>query len=342
VCVGGRRGNQGGVLDISQNRHSTFDSMEILRRLFLSAIIFVCLPGKGVCVSGPPPQAAAVGYFTNTFSSNFTPSTVDLSNTRRLGFKWYLWQFFGQRTTNRRTLEFNPDGSVSLFGDNNSRGGNLATAAPGKNSSKFVGTAFGGGGYFEGILKFNPKSVVRRKGWPAYWSVALEHLVALQSVRWFGQGEGFEHFIEPDFFEYDMPGGGNQYGGAIHEWYGIYNKTCAHFCDILIPNYRRVVPENTDFNQFHKYGFLWVRATPSRRGYAEYYFDDHRVGARTVWVQFKDQPPPSVARSVSPWSFGIIDRQHLVLVLGSGPGEPMTVRSVNVWQYSSSEDMSGF
>jgi hypothetical protein len=183
--------------------------------------------------------------------------------------------------------------------------------------------------------------VVRSKGWPAFWSAALEHLVNLQTVQWNGQPKGFEHFIEPDFFEYDIPGGGSSYGGAIHEWYGKYNQTCRGFCNVLAPYYLRVVPSNTDFRLFHRYGFLWVPATSAAPGYAEYYFDDQRVGQRTRWVQFKDQPPPVSAKSQQLWSFGIIDRQHLVLVLGTGIGEPMTVRSVNVWQASGAGNLNG-
>src|SRR5262249_17970772 len=154
-------------------------------------------------------------------------------------------QFFGNRTTDTRTLQLNREGSLSLLGDNNSRGGNLATAAPAKNASRFVGTGFGGGGDFEAVLKFDPSTVVRSKGWPAFWSAALEHLVNLQTVQWNGQPKGFEHFIEPDFFEYDIPGGGSSYGGAIHEWYGKYNQTCRGFCNVLAPYYLRVVPSNT-------------------------------------------------------------------------------------------------
>jgi len=58
--------------------------------------------------------------------------------------------------------------------------------------------------------------------------MALEHMAYFEGRQWPGQPEGYDHFIEPDFFEYDIwrfaPH--NTYGGATHDWYGIYNKTC--------------------------------------------------------------------------------------------------------------------
>lgn len=304
------------------------------------ALFIFLIPRLVVAQDEIPPQSAAVGYKTNTFSSEFTKSTVDVGNTRRSGFKWYLWQFFGNRPTNVRTLRFNGDGSITLLGDNNSKGGNLATVAPAKNASKFIGVAFGGGAYFEAVFKFDPDTVVLSKSWPAFWSAALEHLVSLDSVQWRGQAQGYEHFIEPDFFEYDIPGGGNYYGGAIHDWYGIWNKTCKGYCGALAPNYKRQVPSSTDFMRYHRYGLLWVPATDTTAGYAEYYFDNQRVGQRTSWSKFRDQAPPTALRSLQPWSFGVMDRQHLVVILGTGVDEPMTVQSVNVWQASAARNLT--
>ncbi|MGY3366181.1 hypothetical protein ACVWZL_003306 [Bradyrhizobium sp. GM2.4] len=38
-------------------------------------------------------------------------------------------------------------------------------------------------------------------------------------------------------------------------------------------------------------------------------------------------------------TFSILDSQHLVLILGTGVGEPMTVKSVRVWQASDAGNM---
>ena len=81
---------------------------------------------------------------------------------------------------------------------------------------------------------------------------------------------------------------------------------------------------------------LWIPATPTRRGSFSFYFDGVQVGPTTPYAAFQDQaPPPSF---FSPWLFGIIDRQHLVLILGSNSG-PLRVRSVNVWQASGANNL---
>jgi len=37
--------------------------------------------------------------------------------------------------------------------------------------------------------------------------------------------------------------------------------------------------------------------------------------------------------------FDRLDQQHLVLILGTGPNEPMSIRSVNVWQASGADNL---
>jgi hypothetical protein len=40
-----------------------------------------------------------------------------------------------------------------------------------------------------------------------------------------------------------------------------------------------------------------------------------------------------------PWAFGRLDHQHLVLIVGTGPNEPVTIRSVNAWQAAASNNL---
>jgi hypothetical protein len=285
-----------------------------------------------------PSQALAVGYNLKTFSTNFSLNNVDLNNTSRSGTNWYSWRFFGHRFSNTsRIIKINNDASVTLLGDNNIYSASIATATPTNSSEKFLGTAFGGGAYFEALLKFDSNGHDKRN-WPAFWSMAIEHMASLSSAQWPGQPKGYEHFIEADFFEYDV-GGGNFFGGAIHDWYGIWNKTCPEgYCKASLPYsvVKRQVPKNTDFNQYHRYGFLWVPATDKTVGYAEYYFDGQKVGERTSWSKYTNQSPPPGSK---PWTFGIIDNNHLVIVLGTGFKQPMTVKSVSVWQASIKQNL---
>lgn len=285
-----------------------------------------------------PSQVMALGYTVKTFSSNFALNNVDLKSTGASGFYWYPWQFFGHRATNvSSTIQVNRDASITLLGDKSSYSGSIATAVPNNSTNKFSGVAFGGGGYFEAILKFKSNGL-DKKNWPAFWSMAIEHMASLSSAQWPGQPKGYEHFIEADFFEYDV-GGGNFFGGAMHDWYGIWNKTCPDgYCKASLPYsiVKRQVPKSTDFNQYHRYGFLWVPATDKSVGYAEYYFDGQKVGERTSWSKYINQSPPPGSK---PWTFGIIDNNHLVIVLGTGFKQPMTVKSVRVWQASTKQNL---
>lgn len=313
--------------------------MRIQHKLF-AGIFFVlwvtCLSAKASSIGSKspdaPPQAAAVGFTALTFSSTFSADEVDMTDSLAPGFRWYPYRFFGG-PTKLGSIDLNSGGGVTLLGDKTGPNGELATASPIAKSGRFVGTAFGGGGYFEATFKFNPQDVINTKfdGWPSWWSMAIEHMVGLDTKQWPGQQDGYEHFIEADFFEYDLEsyasqGRLNYFGGALHDWFGFsggYNQ-------LALPSrfFVREIPPDTDFTQCHRYGFLWVPATGRRDGYAEYYFDGRRVGRRIAWRQYAAEAPPPKP----PRMFSIIDRNHLVLILGTGPNQTMTVQSVNVWQ----------
>lgn len=289
-----------------------------------------------------PPWAAAVGYRENTFSSDFTDRTVDLSGLGGSGFSWYPWALFGHRA-DASAIVLNPDHSVTLKGDRTGPNGEILTAAPGR-GSEFVGTAFGGGAYVEAELKFNPADVagMGSKGWPAFWALPLEGSLLKNADQWPGQPPGYRHSVEVDILEYlylpyNVPR--NVYGAGMHDWYGSPNVTCPKgLCAEHMHGKEpmRTTSPGTDFNQFHRFGFLWVPATDSSQGYARFYFDGVPVGPDQRWTRYSDQPPPPTGQ---PWAFGALDQRHLVLILGTGINEPMTVRSVQVWQASASQNL---
>jgi hypothetical protein len=292
----------------------------------------------------PPPQAASVGYFMNTFSSQF--ELIDLADERTPGFEWYLGQFFGWNPTNFKAVALNPGGGITI------NGGAINTASPNKNGRQWVGVVFGGGAYIEAILRFDPGDTIKNKGagWPSFWSMGIEHLAGLDAQQWPGEAAGYSHFIEADFFEYDTwPfSSGNTYGGAIHDWYGRYNESCPgkNYCQVSnargagskFTNFVIETPSNDDFDQYHKYGFLWVPATTTAPGYAQYYYDDKATNDKIIWSKYDNQPPPP---GTNPWTFGIIDIQHLAILLGTGRNEPMIVKSINVWQRSRENNLCG-
>lgn len=249
-----------------------------------------------------PPQAAAAGFNTLTFASKFAASELDLGATGASGFKWYPWSFFG---SNADPTKIQPTSEgVKLLGDTTGPNGQISSVVY-KGPGLFAGTAFGGGGYFEAILKFNPADVIAQSfaGWPSWWMMALQHMVAMSSDQWSGQAAGFRHFAEVDVFEYDQyqfTSDQDDYGAALHDWYGL-DGSYSH----IDPPYSLVRRTGIDYTQWHKYGFLWVPATATTKGYCQFFCDDQLVsttrsapnlqesGITTYkWGQFTTQAPP--------------------------------------------------
>jgi hypothetical protein len=296
----------------------------------ITAFLFVAssFANSGEPKDGPPAQASAVGYIVETFNSNFDPAKFDMSGSNAPGKEWYLWNFF-KWAPNSSGITFNSDGSLQMVGAGNSQ---IVTAATLGNRN-WVGTAFGGGGYFEATLKFDPALVNTANGWPAFWSMAIEHLVDVGDDQWAGQAAGYNHFIEADFFEYDL-GRGPRYIGALHDWYGLYNVTCSAFCGVT-SDYKRRGIRGVNWNAYHTVGMLWVPATSTTEGYAAFYLDNVKMGTTVTWSQFTSQPPPPA----KPWTFGVFDGQHISLVLGTGVNQGLTVQSVKVWQSTGANNL---
>ncbi|HEY0106822.1 MAG TPA: hypothetical protein VGB91_12120, partial [Rhizomicrobium sp.] len=178
---------------------------------------------------------------------------------------------------------------------------------------------------------------------PGFWSIALEATMRPITSIWPGKAPDYANFIEPDFFEYPpYTGTLNYYWATLHAWSGVWNRTCPPgFCNVAPPGgwkvVNRNVPPNTDFNEFHRYGFLWIPATSHSDGRASWYFDGNRIGEDVTWKQHTDQPPDR--NHWKEWSFGVLDKNHLVVIIGGGVNLPMVVKSVNVWQKSGDDNV---
>jgi hypothetical protein len=259
----------------------------------------------------PPPQAVAVGYNTPTFISSFTAAELDIGNTQASGFNWYPYNYFGSNT-NLAEITINSDGSVTLGGDTTGPNGEISTASYLGSAGSYVGTAFGGGAYFEATLKFNPANVVSQGfvGWPSWWAMAWEHLMQTTTQQqWPGQASNYLHYAEVDFFEYNASGfvptnGYDFYSIDYHDWYGVNSA------NQITPQYLQtqtyIGASSPDLTQWHKYGCLWVPATATTLGHLQYYFDDYLLQqnqynggltALTTWKQYNPSavPPPAAA-----------------------------------------------
>ncbi|MGD0189775.1 MAG: hypothetical protein ABSD74_03425 [Rhizomicrobium sp.] len=240
---------------------------------------------------------------------------------------------------------FNRDGSITLTGltgYENGGGLNQLSTAGSLGGSSWVGTAFGGGFYAEATFRFNASQVNVADGWPAFWADAVENCADIESgLQWPDQPDGYNQFSETDFFEYYYTPGKplNDYSMTMHDWYGIWDQTCpGGWCDVNTDDSdTRTAPPNTDWMRYHTIGFLWVPATASSSGYVQSYFDGKAMGPSIGWTQFNTQaPPPGPGAS---WTFGITDRDHLVIFLDTGVNQNFTIKSVKVWQASAAANL---
>ena len=291
-----------------------------------------------------PPQAIRAGYTKQTYNFPFNTSTVDTSATTSPGFAWYLWSFFGG-PANKGAIAINGDGTLTVTGGSGGLNGQIGSITA-LNPSSYTpgagqgwhGTAFGGGAYFEAVMKFNPGSVNVANGWPAFWLMSMEHLVgSAAQQQWAGQTAGYNHFLEVDIVEYY-----NQYTSNLFDWYGVYNVTCPStgYCSYNTHGYRN--PTIAIDNNYHKYGYLWIASTGSRPGSGTYYVDDVPVTTSggqinpVTWTQFTMQAPPPAPT----FAYGVGDNQHLVILAGTGTTSPITIQSLKVWQASTARNIT--
>jgi hypothetical protein len=318
--------------------NSTRKALRLLLRGIAPLMLTLSLPLTALAQA--PAEAIQAGYTVNTFASNFTAQTVDMNRTLNRGYKWYLADMFSVRS-NPAGVKINSDGSVTLLGDNTGAVGALMSIAPYRGTNTFVGTAFGGGAYIEAVMSYEPAQVTAthtgaRYPYPSFWSLPMEGTVIAGGDHWPGQPAGYVHNVEVDFFEADYPTAPTRYGVGLHDWYGISGITCPALCKVSPTVAATPPPAGTNFTQFHTYGFLWVPATATTKGFVNAFFDGEKVWT-VLWTQYTTQPPTPVGQ---PWAFGRMDQQHMFFILGTGVGETFTVKSVNVWQRNASANMS--
>jgi len=301
----------------------------LMRRFGLTIVAIGLL---GVCAKGQqtwtkpkppssaPPQAQAVGYNMLTHGPDVT-----------LGRNWFAIP--GLATLN---LVQNADGSVTDYGvtdaDDWHYNDHFGTDHPGPNNT-FAGVAFNGGGYFEIVMSIanpirgwcDPSKDPTCKGWPAWWGNGIHG--AFSDVPEISNGQNIEY----DAAEFLLASNRAYSAGLIH-WHAgqTYTEQNAGYGTSNV-----TLPAANKFAAKHKYGWLWVPATATTKGYIKNYFDDALVGNTYTWDRYGGGSEPNG----SGCSFGsIIDIQHHRLMLGTGPENPMTVYSVTVWQKDDSKN----
>lgn len=139
-------------------------------------------------------------------------------------------------------------------------------------------------------------------------------------------------YTELDMFE-KFDSSPTDYTSSLHDW--VYSSTNPRQNGRNNFESITVVKPNADFTQPHGYGVLWSPATVSSVGYVQYYFDKEPVGPVFSWSYYNCSAPPT---TLAP-AYGIIDCQHMLLHLNTGPGQPLRVYGVEVWQSSEFQNL---
>lgn len=304
------------------------------RNLLLIALaLFVVGPACSAVAGDLPTDVPGAERYRLVFSDEFTsPASIGATPTEAPDAKWYRAFFFGYPETSPHSVRI--EGGVLQMQSEDGTSVNLGTAAPTNNRAGWGGRVFRNGAYWEARIALGPDVAGSRSvNWPAFWTMAVEHMAQKGAARWPGQEADFMRFIESDIFEYNPEWQSGAYYTTMHEWYGRW-ESCrrGEWCHLSnATDSRRMIRmwPATEFQEFHVYGQLWVPATEESLGYIQNYLDGRPVGVRIEW-ELGEPEPPARGRKL----FNVIDRQGLVLILTSG-AQRMSVDWVRVWQIPS-------
>jgi hypothetical protein len=298
----------------------------------LASLLLCVNDAKAGAISAAPPAALAAGYILRTFGPALS-----------IGVNWFPNTFFRADTGG---YVQNSDGSVTLDGIG-SPGYGLCTAQHGV-SPAWSGVAFAGGFYVEGIFKFAP-SASPVFPWPAFWGTTIEVMAAnavVPAVQWVGQPTGYGRWAETDFFEADVAGSTVKYGGQLWAWYERVPQTPG--LPTVHLQTAAAVPTGVNFNNFNKYGFLWIPATPAvpRSGTAKWFFNDVQVANTVHWDPYDASLAPPPVYNPGPTgrsdAGSALDQVHIALIFNTGMAvSPMTIQACSVWQASAASNLYG-
>jgi hypothetical protein len=183
-------------------------------------------------------------------------------------------------------------------------------------------------------------AIVSHNGY--YWISAVNGNAGNTPGEGSSQWQPYQSWTEVDFMEYDA--GQYLYQNGIGHWTsfpgGSFSTSNPYHA---VPNCAGcvAVPTTTNFAQPHRYGCLWVPATPSTRGYLKFYFDGVQTASPTFyWDYYNPSAPPDPVPVNGSTAMSVMDQRHLALILGTGTDQPMTVHSVTVWQASSANNIA--
>ncbi len=256
-----------------------------------------------------PAVAEKAGYSRLVFCDDFDDaSTIDWEATGQEGFHWYLNRPFGWPTCYRNDLTLE-DSVLTVANKDCCAQWAIATVDAKSNQ----GQAFRYG-YFEARIRFdvnkNQKDV---SGFPAWWSFSRAHTTGDNKDT---------HWTELDFMEAMTNSGANgDYTGTyVATAHDHWRRPDWSICNCQNPNCWNdgVITEG-----WHNYGCLWMP------GVYEWYYDGKCISRLTYSA---DHIPEPFGGNNFPSCYSYMDKEDMLLILGSCAEWPMEVDWVRVWQ----------
>ena len=268
-----------------------------------------------------PPVAAAVGYNTLTFFDDFDSiSTIDAQNTGNASqYKWFTANpGYSQGAVLPASDISVTNSTLALSTDVSGVGYGISTFDS-SNKINWSGTGFANGFYIEINASFDPSLALRANApdpWPALWMEGYLGIagrnVELDLFEAIPSGPGT---IAPSFFVNDWVPNAQ---GVFHPYYLPYGKST------------NATLGNPDYSQMNTYGTLWVPAADNGGiGLIERFFNGVLIPSETVTYT------PGVG------NYATLDSDIFGLILGAGKNWPLNVGSVEVWQASVSDAITG-
>lgn len=267
-----------------------------------------------------PITAEAYGLTRLVFEDGFdTIDTIDMNATGAPGFRWYRdrpWMNDGSGNTNMAAISL-ADSVAQIDQEVFTANYAISTVCP----STGVGQGFQYG-YFETRMRFDTSlGAVGVEGFPAFWTLQKEHLTGPRPQR----------YIEIDIFEAFKDTGAAYDGAFIHTMHDICD-TAGGAAQYINWRNKDNWTEGVINSDWHTYGVLWLP------GHVSWYLDGQRLAeeeffpcripsGNVIETLTGNETAPIGAFSNADWH-----NVSVAVILGTGPGWPIEVDWVRVWQ----------
>ena len=268
---------------------------------------------------------AAWTLVANPLHDDFTTTaTIDLSNTKTAGFKWYVsnwpnapqtvWTNFSPTTSSQATVS---GSTLTLSSDPSFFSYGIGSAVT-DGSTGYIGKAFVPPYLYQVSANWDPATFINgQTSWPALWMMPTEVLAG-------GGLRGCEH----DMMEASDGTGANSPSGNEHDWTwpGGGGNPSANTITGASKSGSPTLTVN------HKYQRLVISQSASLGsfGVIESFFDGVFISSAEITFSSSTGATPAATPSNPTGVFSECDTQHFIAIIGTGPGNHSGTINFNI------------